>query len=270
MDDNTEDALAAGEYDDEPELRVTLDVDLPWTDLSDFRKRIESELGNPKYMAGRFSRRDHWLFGGEVFRFLWDGEDFVPLPRSAPPSKQLYPNVRRYVRVTPSAHGDIEVGYAMDEGILGEGYVGYVFYIEVKLYRRDRLKVRLLEYNDPPVYGPRLRQWLAERWGDSSIVAADLRSSPSAGGAVREDEDKMPVLPDRATEDEWFDWFDWFYRQPEGKYGTSAKDMSYWAGKSTSSIEKMRLKYWDEGGPQRGRPVGSPVRNVAGRRKRKS
>jgi hypothetical protein len=270
MDDNTEGALAAGEYDDEPELRVTLDVDLPWTDLSHFRQRIESELGNPKYTAGRFARRDHWLFGGEVFRFLWDDEDFIPLPRSAPPSKQLYPNVRRYVRVTPSVHGEIEVGYEMDEGILGEGCIGYLFYIEAKLYRRDRLKVRLLEYNEPPVYGPRLRRWLAEGWGDSSIVAADDRSSLSGSGAVREDEDKMPILGERITEDEWFNWFDWFYRQPVDKVGISAADMKVLSGKSISRIETMRAQYWAAGGPERGRPVGPSVRNVAGRRKRKS
>ena len=83
MDDRAEGALEAGEcVEDEPELRVTLHVDLAWTDLADFRERIESELGNPQYAAGRFAVREHWLFGGGVFRYLWGGEDFVPLPRS--------------------------------------------------------------------------------------------------------------------------------------------------------------------------------------------
>ena len=67
MDDRAEGALEAGEcVEDEPELRVTLHVDLAWTDLADFRERIESELGTPiRYW--RFAVREHWLFGGESF-----------------------------------------------------------------------------------------------------------------------------------------------------------------------------------------------------------
>ncbi len=80
-------------------------------------------------------------------------EDRAGTP-STPRANSYTPTSGVYVRVTPSVHGEIEVGYEMDEGILGEGCIGYLFYIRAKLYHRDRLKVRLLEYNEPPVYGP--------------------------------------------------------------------------------------------------------------------
>lgn len=199
-------------------MKITLYVDLVWTDLEDFIEHFAGDL------ATGLSMGTPKLLGGDG-RMTWIQYDALRRPGSMP-----------VWDIRPKRHGNtgFEWWAFWNDGDGDET----AWYVRVWRYRQDRLALALWETDPERGQADRLREWLVRRWGEDGLIERPIENTPAPPIAP----DPMPRLPERAPEEQWFAAFDWYYRQPRGSVG-DLEDFARRLGKSTSRTNTKHADY---------------------------
>ncbi|MDI9547709.1 MAG: hypothetical protein QM346_08905 [Chloroflexota bacterium] len=184
---------------------ATLHVDLVWTDIEDFCEVLErSYAGDPSWLMGEESQYEYCEEG------VASGGEAV--------WQTGFPRLSRGGR-----------------GRTFADFLAGVLYIQVFRFRRDRLKIIVREAL-PEFYAPRLLSWLRRRWGEDGVIVNSPESAPN-------DQEPMPLLPNKATPGQWDAWFDWYYRQAWGPIPNRLEHMASLNGKTRRTVENMHANY---------------------------
>lgn len=157
------------------------------------------------------------------------------------------------MRVLPVPVGSTGMTYYVVQGTLGQEH-RIMFAVSALRYRRDRLRVYLAENQQcehhadgtivtkwpqgAPVYGAAMLDWLLRNWGEDGVRQRPPEDAPPMPSLP----EPMPLLPTRATPDQWYDWFDWYYRQAWGR-PHSINHMAELNAKSVSQNHAMHAQY---------------------------
>jgi len=199
-------------------MRATLSVELPWTELGDFAAHLEYELRVP----------GNDLLG-HVAHVLWDLEK-SDTRRIA--TSQNYYRVRP--QITHAASRNWQISMASDGKT--ESMVCIILALQ---FRRDRLRITVVEREPSKVYRERMIEWLTKDWGD------DVPDFPLENAPREWEADSMPELPAKAKPEDWTRFWNWYYREGRAAYST-LRDVAKLTGKSLSRVKTAHAKYLAE------------------------
>ena len=111
--------------------------------------------------------------------------------------------------------------------------------MEIRLYRIGENKTRLSMRSfsaSPPVVNLHecMNREIRQAWVSSPQPATTLAPS---------EQEPMPLLPNKATPEQWDAWFDWYYRQAWGPTPNKLEHMAKLSGKARSTVENMHANH---------------------------
>jgi hypothetical protein len=221
---------------------LTAHVDLEATQLEDFIEHMEQEI----WSIGMLGLLDFGRATGQ-----WKREDWKPFPHEKNSNIRIAQHnfesddAKNSIAISVVKRGNTSCWWSACYP--GQGFSPNRpiapgksdFRLEATHYRYDRLNVVMWESpNIEPVLGDYLLAWLKQYWRDG---VEDLRERGEQDPKPPKKE-KAPLLPRRASNEQWNAWFDWYYRQPWGDTH-SIEHMAKQSGKSKSTVGTMHANY---------------------------